>query len=235
MRTPLFVLILALCLGSFFSCSQNGGVEQTGITGGNTPTDKGKTKMIFQKKEERKPSGKTEGATFGAGCFWCVEAVFQRLVGVQKVVSGYSGGAKENPTYEQICSGTTGHAEVCQITYDPGMITYDELLEVFWTTHDPTTPNRQGNDKGTQYRSVIFYHNEKQKELAEKYKKALDEAGIWKNPLVTEIAPFEKFYPAEGYHQNYFNANPNQGYCQFVVLPKVEKFKKVFKDKLKKE
>jgi peptide-methionine (S)-S-oxide reductase len=172
-------------------------------------------------------------ATFGSGCFWCTEAIFERLNGVVKVESGYAGGTVKNPTYEEVCSGTTGHAEVTQITYDPKIITYDELLEVFWKTHDPTTLNRQGNDVGTQYRSVIFYHNEEQKELAENYKKELDKSGAWDNPIVTEISPVTNFYPAEGYHQDYYENNPNQGYCAFVIAPKVEKFEKVFKDKLK--
>ncbi|MCS6832617.1 MAG: peptide-methionine (S)-S-oxide reductase MsrA, partial [Flammeovirgaceae bacterium] len=169
---------------------------------------------------------KTEVATFGAGCFWCVEAVFQRLKGVEKVVSGYSGGAIPNPTYEQVCTGTTGHAEVCQITFNPDQIRFEELLEVFWQTHDPTTLNRQGNDVGTQYRSVIFYHTPQQKEIAEKYKKSLDASGVFSKPIVTEISPFTAFYPAESYHQNYFNNNPYQPYCRFVVQPKVDKFKK---------
>ena len=159
--------------------------------------------------------------------------MFERLNGVLKVESGYSGGKVENPTYEEVCSETTGYAEVTQITYDPTVITYDELLEVFWKTHDPTTLNRQGNDVGTQYRSVIFYHNEEQKELAEKYKSELDKSGAWSKPIVTEISPFTKFYSAEGYHQDYYNNNPNQGYCAFVIAPKVEKFEKVFKEKLK--
>lgn len=175
-----------------------------------------------------------EIATFGNGCFWCTEAIFQNLKGVEKVVSGYSGGHVENPTYKQVCTGTTGHAEVIQITYDPAVITYDELLEVFWKTHDPTTPNRQGNDVGPQYRSAVFYHNEEQKEKAEKYKKELNAAGAYDAPIVTEITAFEKFYPAEDYHQNYFNLNGSQPYCSFVIRPKVEKFEKVFKDKLKK-
>lgn len=174
-----------------------------------------------------------EKATFGSGCFWCTEAIFERLNGVVKVESGYSGGNVDNPTYEAVCSGTTGYAEVTQITYDPSIITFDELLEVFWKTHDPTTLNRQGNDVGTQYRSVIFYHNEEQKQLAEKYKSELDKSGAWDKPIVTEISPFTKFYSAEGYHQDYYNNNPNQGYCAFVIAPKVEKFEKVFKEKLK--
>jgi len=162
------------------------------------------------------------------------EAIFERLNGVVTVESGYSGGKVDNPTYEEVCSGTTGYAEVTQITYDPSIITYDELLEVFWKTHDPTTLNKQGNDVGTQYRSVIFYNNYEEKELAEKYKAELDKSGAWDDPIVTEISPLTKFYSAEGYHQDYYNNNPNQGYCAFVIAPKVEKFEKVFKDKLKK-
>jgi peptide-methionine (S)-S-oxide reductase len=173
-------------------------------------------------------------ATFGSGCFWCTEAVFERLNGVHSVVSGYAGGTIENPTYEEVCNGTTGHAEVTQITYDPDVITFDELLEVFWKTHDPTTLNRQGNDVGTQYRSVIFYHDGEQKQLAEKYKVELDKSGAWDKPIVTEISPLTKYSEAEDYHQDYYENNPNQGYCAFVIAPKVEKFEKVFKDKLKK-
>ena len=177
----------------------------------------------------------SDTATFGGGCFWCIEAVFQNLKGVTSVSSGYSGGHVANPTYEQVCSGTTGHAEAVQIVFDPKQISYDEILEVFWKTHDPTTLNRQGNDVGTQYRSVIFCHNDEQKKLAEHYRKELDSSGIFDAPIVTEIVPFEKFYKAEKFHQNYFNDNPNQPYCMFVVKPKVEKFKKIFKGKLKPE
>ncbi|CAN5426567.1 peptide-methionine (S)-S-oxide reductase MsrA [soil metagenome] len=173
-----------------------------------------------------------EKATFGAGCFWCIEAIFQNLEGVKSVVSGYSGGNKENPTYQQVTSGTTGHAEVIQITYDPQKISYEELLEVFWKTHDPTTLNRQGNDVGSQYRSAIFYHNEEQKALAEKFKKELDSSGAWDKPLVTQIVPFTKFFEAEDYHQNYFNQNSSQPYCAYVIQPKLEKFRKAFKNKL---
>lgn len=173
-------------------------------------------------------------ATFGAGCFWCIEAVFQELNGVHSVVPGYSGGKTENPTYQEVCSGNTGHAEVAQITYDPEIVTFEELLEIFWKTHDPTTLNRQGNDIGTQYRSVIFYHNDEQKELAEKYKQALNDEKVFSDPVITEISPLSKFYKAEDYHQNYYANNPNQGYCSFVIAPKLEKFRKVFKDKLKK-
>jgi peptide-methionine (S)-S-oxide reductase len=172
-------------------------------------------------------------ASFATGCFWCTEAIFQRLKGVARVTSGYSGGNVPNPTYEEVCTGTTGHAECCQVVYDPAVISYDELLEVFWKTHDPTTLNRQGNDVGTQYRSAIFYHNKEQKEKAEHYKAALDSSGAFNSPIVTAIEPFTNFYSAEGYHQNYFNDNSGQMYCRLVILPKVEKFEKVFKDKLK--
>ncbi|MBL7994580.1 peptide-methionine (S)-S-oxide reductase MsrA [bacterium] len=177
----------------------------------------------------------SETATFGAGCFWCVEAVFQRLKGVRSVTSGYSGGNTENPTYKDICSGTTGHAEVCQIEFDSEQITYTELLQAFFSSHDPTTLNQQGADKGTQYRSVIFYHNDEQKLFADKIKHELDTAGVFNGPIVTEIVPFSKFYIAEDYHQNYFNDNGNQPYCAVVIRPKLDKFKKVFKEKLKTE
>lgn len=176
---------------------------------------------------------KQETATFGAGCYWCVEAQFQQLKGVQKVESGFSGGQVANPTYKQVCSGNTGHAEVCDITYDPAIISFDELLAAFWTCHDPTTLNRQGNDVGTQYRSVIYYHDEGQKQKAEQYKKKLNDEKAWDKPVLTEISPFTKFYKAEDYHQNYYNENGDQPYCHFIIGPKVEKFKKVFKDKLK--
>ena len=176
-----------------------------------------------------------ETATFGNGCFWCTEAIFQKLNGVAKVESGYSGGHTDNPNYNDVCSGITGHAEVIQITFDQTIISYEELLEVFWNTHDPTTLNRQGNDVGTQYRSVVFYHSQAQKQLAENYKKQLDNSGLWKDRIVTEIAPFEKFYVAENYHQDYYNTNGSQPYCNFVVRPKVEKFKKNFESKLRQE
>ena len=175
-----------------------------------------------------------ETATFGSGCFWCTEAIFERVNGVIAVVSGYSGGTVEDPSYKEVCDGTTGHAECTQITFDSSVISYDELLEIFWKTHDPTTLNKQGNDVGTQYRSVIFYHNDAQKQKAEFYKNKLIEEKIWDKPIVTEITKFDKFYPAEDYHQEYYDNNPNQGYCSFVITPKVEKFEKIFKDKLKK-
>ena len=177
---------------------------------------------------------KTDTATFGAGCFWCVEAVFLELDGVKKVISGYEGGLVSNPTYKQICSGTTGHAEVIQVIYDPSKLNFEDLLGAFWQAHDPTTLNRQGNDEGTQYRSVIFYHNDAQKMLSEKYKAELDKSGAWLKPVVTEITKSSTFYPAEEYHQNYYNLNGDQPYCSYVIRPKLEKFRKVFKEKLKK-
>ena len=172
-------------------------------------------------------------ATFGNGCFWCTEAVFQRLNGVEKVAPGYSGGQTESPTYKDVCTGTTGHAEVIQITYRPEVISFAELLEVFWKTHDPTTLNRQGADVGTQYRSAVFYHNEEQRMDAEQLKEKLDASGAFSSPIVTEITPYETFYEAEVDHHNYFNLNGNQGYCRAVIQPKVEKFVEVFADKLK--
>lgn len=172
-------------------------------------------------------------ATFGAGCFWCVEAIFQQMKGVISVKSGYSGGETKNPTYKEVCSGETGHAEVCQVVYDPKLVSFKDLLEAFWQTHDPTTLNKQGNDFGTQYRSVIFYHNEEQKQLAEKYKKELDLSGAFSKPIITQIEPFTVFYPAEDYHQNYYNLNSEQGYCSYIIKPKLDKFKKAFHDKLK--
>jgi peptide-methionine (S)-S-oxide reductase len=176
---------------------------------------------------------KTDTATFAAGCFWCVEAIFQDLKGVLSVTSGYTGGKIKNPSYREVCSGITGHAEACQIIYDPKVITYDELLEAFWASHDPTTLNRQGADQGTQYRSAIFYHNEQQKQLAEAYKSKLNSEKAFDKPIVTEISLAGVFYKAEDYHQNYFNENGNAPYCTFVIVPKLEKFRKVFKDKLK--
>lgn len=182
-----------------------------------------------------KSNNELETATFGTGCFWCTQAVFERLKGVHETICGYSGGNVPNPAYEAVCSGKTGHAEACQVIFNPQEISYEELLKVFWKTHDPTTLNRQGNDVGTQYRSVIFYHNENQKKMAEHFKSELNRSGVWKDPIVTEINEIKKFYPAEDYHQNYFEKNPNQGYCAFVIAPKIEKFEKAFKEKLKPE
>jgi peptide-methionine (S)-S-oxide reductase len=176
----------------------------------------------------------TDTATLGAGCFWCVEAVFQQLDGVLKVYSGYTGGHVPNPTYEQVCDKKTGHVEVCQVVFDPTKITYEEVLEVFWKTHDPTTPDQQGADVGPQYRSAVFYNNEEQKKSAEEIKTALQQSGAWSKPIVTTIEPLKEFYMAENYHQDYYNANPDQMYCRYVIRPKMEKFEKVFKDKLKK-
>lgn len=187
-----------------------------------------------QKKSDKKPmNNELQVATFGAGCFWCTEAVFLNVKGVTKVVSGYSGGKVKNPTYREVCDGETGHAEVTQITYDPSKVSFEDLLEVFWNTHDPTTLNRQGNDEGPQYRSVVFFHNDEQKKVADAYKKQLGASNVYKNPIVTEISPLINFYAAEDYHQNYYELNPNAGYCQYVIRPKVEKFKKQFASKLK--
>ena len=174
-----------------------------------------------------------EIATLGNGCFWCTEAVFERLEGVERVVSGYSGGHVKNPSYKEVCNGTTGHAEVCQIHFDPNTISYDEILDVFWHTHDPTTLNRQGNDAGPQYRSAIFYHSEAQKESAQASKDKMDNSGEFNDPIVTEITEFNIFYEAEDYHQDYFANNPNQPYCTFVVAPKVKKFNAKYSDKIK--
>ncbi|HRH46940.1 MAG TPA: peptide-methionine (S)-S-oxide reductase MsrA [Pyrinomonadaceae bacterium] len=175
-----------------------------------------------------------ETATLAAGCFWCVEAVFDDLRGVEDVVSGYSGGHTENPTYQQVCSETTGHAEVVQIRFDPEELTYNDLLHVFFAVHDPTTLNRQGNDIGSSYRSAIFYHSDEQRKTAEEVINKLDDANIWEEPIVTEVTEFTNFYPAEDYHQEYFANNPTQPYCAAVVAPKVLKFRKMFIDKLKK-
>ena len=189
--------------------------------------------LYLKRKMEENNKITLETATFGSGCFWCTEAIFERLNGVHSVVSGFAGGTVPNPTYEAVCNGKTGHAEVCQITYNPNVISYDELLKVFWKTHDPTTLNKQGNDVGTQYRSVIFYHNEKQKERAEYYKNELNKSESWNDPIVTVIESYNNFYKAEDYHQHYFEKNPYQGYCSFIIAPKIEKFKKVFKEILK--
>ena len=178
-------------------------------------------------------SANLQTATFGAGCFWCVEAVFQDLEGVHQVISGYSGGARANPTYEQVCSGTTGHAEIIRITFDPQVISFADLLYVFWRTHDPTTLNRQGGDQGTQYRSVIYFHDEEQRTAAEQSKEETDASGLWPDPIVTEISPSAEFYMAEDYHQNYYRSNGNQPYCRMVIDPKVTKFRKEFQQRLK--
>lgn len=194
-----------------------------------------KVKFLGPEKNEITMNEIKDTATFANGCFWCTEAIFQEVQGVEKVTSGYTDGNTKNPTYEEVCSGETGFAEALQIVYDPSVISFDELLEIFWKTHDPTTLNRQGNDVGTQYRSGIYYHNEAQKEKAEHYKTALDKTGAFNSPIVTEIKPFRNFYSAENYHQSYFNNNENKNpYCKIVIRPKVDKFRLAFKDKLKK-
>lgn len=235
-------VVLLLGMMSAASCGAQGAQEaepekvdtaRTQAEDAETVTTDASTNAATDVKEQE--SKEAGIATFGAGCFWCVEAVFQQVDGVLSVESGYAGGTVKNPTYRQICGGNTGHAEVCQIRYDPSKISFDELLEIFWLMHDPTTLNRQGNDVGTQYRSVVFYHDKSQKALAEQRKKQLDAAGVWKKPIVTEVSPAAKFYRAEDYHQNYYIDNPSKGYCQFVIRPKVEKFRKVFKDRLKKD
>lgn len=172
---------------------------------------------------------KIEKATLAGGCFWCLEAIYEKVNGVLEVVSGYSGGEKKNPSYQQVCTGMTGHAEAIQITFSPDIISYDRILEIFWSIHNPTTIDRQGHDIGSQYRSVIFYHNERQKNIAENSKKD----GIWPDPIVTEILPLEEFYPAEEYHKDYFQNHPENSYCQMVISPKVKKFKKVFEKYIK--
>lgn len=192
-------------------------------SGQNTTSGKGK-----------KMEQKLETVTLGAGCFWCVEAIYQRLEGVEKVQSGYSGGTVKDPTYEQVCTGRTGHAEVIQVTFDPKKIPLKDLLTVFFKTHDPTTLNKQGADVGTQYRSAIFYHSDEQKAVAEQVKRETEAAKVWDDPIVTEISPFTVFYKAEEYHQDYYNQNSYQPYCMMVINPKLSKFKKEFSNKLKK-
>lgn len=219
----LFILI-PFAASALFSCAQKNPVSQQ-----QKSTDMNNDSL---KKEI---VSAIEVATLANGCFWCTEAIFEQLDGVISAVSGYTGGQTPTPTYKEVCTGETGHAECLQITYDPSKISFDELLEVFWQTHDPTTLNRQGADMGTQYRSAIFFHTKEQKEKAEKYKAELDKSGAFENPIVTEITAFDKFYPAEDYHQQYFENNENNNsYCRIVVRPKLDKFKKVFKDKLKK-
>lgn len=217
-----YLLLGSLMCATFASCAQNRKApmkENEDITGPASGEIQ---------------AGKLDTATFAEGCFWCTEAFFQQLKGVKKVISGYSGGHVPNPSYQEVCTGTTGHAEASEIIYDPSEISYDQLLEAFWESHDPTTLNRQGNDVGTQYRSAVFYHDEMQKQKAEAYKQKLNAAGAFNAPIVTAIEPLRNFYPAENYHQDYYNNNPNQPYCQLVIRPKLEKFRKVFKDELKK-
>jgi peptide-methionine (S)-S-oxide reductase len=219
------IALVAILFGGILTMSSDKGSSRKKETGVARTAGVHETKSV-------EPDG-LERATFGSGCFWCTEAVYQQLKGVHSVVSGYSGGHVANPTYEQVCSETTGHAEVIQVAYDPNAISFPELLEVFWATHDPTTLNRQGHDVGTQYRSAIFYHTEQQREQAEHYKQKLSESEAFDSPIVTEIAPFKQFYPAEAYHQNYYADNPRQPYCAAIIRPKLDKFKSVFKEKLK--
>lgn len=216
-----FACLILLSAG-FSACAQHTDISQSAAF-----------KEMNQKAPDKMTEKRTDTATFAAGCFWCVEVQFQQLEGVDTVISGYTGGQVPSPSYKEVCTGTTGHAEACNIIYDPSRISYDELLSAFFTAHDPTQLNRQGNDIGTQYRSAVFYHNAEQKEKAEYYIKKLNEEKAYPNDIVTEVAPYGEFYVAEDYHQNYYNLNPNQGYCQMVIQPKLEKFKKVFGEKLK--
>lgn len=224
MKKILYLLSLLVFPGAFTACGQTpAGTDSTRIPKPDSTAN----------KITMTPGQTTDTATFGAGCFWCVEAIYQQMNGVISVTSGYSGGTVKNPAYREVCNGTTGHAEVCQVVYDPAVVSFDELLEAFWQTHDPTTLNRQGADVGTQYRSVVFYHNDEQKQKAESYKQKLNAENVFGKPVVTEISAFTVFYKAEAYHQNYYNQNSEQGYCQYVIRPKVEKYRKVFPQKLK--
>ncbi|MBK9328955.1 MAG: peptide-methionine (S)-S-oxide reductase MsrA [Sphingobacteriales bacterium] len=198
----------------------------------NAPAESAKD--TSSNKKVRTMDTTMEIATFGGGCYWCMEAVFQRLEGVAKVESGFSGGQVKDPTYKEVCTGTTGHAEVIQLTFDTAKVSFTDLLKVFFTMHDPTTLNRQGNDIGTQYRSGIFYHNDAQKKASQEIIDALNQAHAYPDKIVTEVTPFDTFYKAEDYHQDYYNQNKTQGYCMYVIQPKIEKFEKVFKDRLKK-
>ncbi len=221
-----FVAVWTVFLSAFASCAQQGSKSPgtSDIIMNTMHTENTRTTE----------AGKTDTATFANGCFWCTEAIFEQLDGVVSAVSGYSGGHTKNPSYEEVSTGETGFAESLQIVYDPAKISFDELLEVFWETHDPTTLNRQGADVGPQYRSAVFYHNDEQRQKAEQYKAELDKSGAFDNPIVTEITAFTSFYPAEDYHQNYFANNENKNsYCKIVIRPKLDKFKKVFKGKLK--
>jgi peptide-methionine (S)-S-oxide reductase len=232
MRTAIlwsvFLIASLSSIAAFYLGSKPLKIEQPKLPEAQSPL---KLEQPTVPEAQTLPAGMAR-ATFGGGCFWCTEAVFQNLKAVQSVVSGYTGGSVKNPTYHQVCSGTTGHAEAIQITYDPRAISYEELLEVFWKTHDPTTLNQQGNDYGTQYRSAIFYHDDEQKVLAVHYKQKLDASGLFPAPIVTEIVPFTEFYRAESYHQNYYNQNAGQPYCRAVISPKLDKLKELFSDKL---
>jgi len=211
MRSP--ILYIIFCLLTFQLCANN---NKSKIT---------KTMDNLNKYDT---------ATFGAGCFWCVEAIYQQLEGVISVTSGYAGGKVKNPSYQEVCTGETGHAEICQIVFDPAKISFSDLLEVFWTIHDPTSLNKQGADHGTQYRSVIFYHDEQQHKTAVNSRQKLDDSGVYPNKIVTEISKFKEFYKAENYHQDYYNQNSSQSYCTYVIQPKLNKFKKTFQNKMKK-
>ncbi len=231
----LTAFIVGLLLAtSLLGCNQSSMAvisQETATNSNPEPSDTQEPQEADTSKQ--KAAKKMETATFGAGCFWCVESVFLQLKGVKSVKSGYMGGTVDNPTYKQVCNGTTGHAEVVQIEFDPSVISFDDLLQVFWKTHDPTTLNRQGNDVGTQYRSVVFFHSKEQEQKALGYKKKLNEAGAFDDPIVTEITAASKFFVAEDYHQDYFNKNPGNPYCRLFIPPKLEKLKKVFADKLK--
>jgi peptide-methionine (S)-S-oxide reductase len=220
------LLVLASCQGEPADTApgQASAAEETTLQAMDRSTTLSEQQTMNQSLEE---------ATFGSGCFWCTEAFFEDLKGVQRVVSGYSGGHIKNPGYREVCSGRTGHAEVVRIVYDASVVSYAELLEVFWATHDPTTLNRQGNDVGTQYRSVIFFHNPEQERIARASKEAAQASGIWNDPIVTEISPLVNWYPAEEYHQDYFANNPEQPYCAYLIRPKMDKFRAAFAEKLK--
>ena len=196
-------------------------------------TYKAQNQQPLQNQDSYSKDGNLQKATLGAGCFWCVEAIFEEVKGVKKVVAGYAGGDVQDPTYREVSSGTTGHAEVTRLVYDPSVVSFEQLLEVFWHTHNPTTKNRQGADVGPQYRSVIFYHNDEQKEIAERSLKETDRSDLWQDPIVTEIEPISNYSQAENYHQNYYENNPNAGYCTVVIAPKLKKFRKEFSDMLK--
>jgi len=217
-----YILIFSLFTTLAFGCS---------LTGKSTKTSSNKQEKKTEEKEtemKMTDTTKLEKATLAGGCFWCIETIFQDLKGVEKVESGYSGGTTKYPSYQEVCSGTTGHAEVVQVTFDPSVISYEQLLTVFFHVHDPTTLNRQGADAGTQYRSAIFYHNDEQKKTVEKVKDDITKSGLWDDPIITEITEFSEFYKAEDYHQNYYKDNPEKSYCSYVIAPKVRKFYKEF-------
>lgn len=227
-QSTTFCLISLFIIFVYISCVESNSKQVNSMITAKSLKDQSSKNLDMATQD------KLDTATFGAGCFWCVEAIFQNIEGVHQVFSGYAGGTTENPTYRDVCSGTTGHAEVCHIIFNPEKVSFIDLLEVFWQTHDPTTLNKQGGDVGTQYRSVVFYNNQEQKKLSEEYKDKLNASGAFDKPVVTEIKPLNKFFKAENYHQEYYNLNSNQPYCTFVIQPKLENFKKVFKEKLKK-